>query len=342
MEKKAKRTILLATDAWEPQVNGVVRTLRTLIDLSATRDIEIRVVSPQGHTSFPCPTYPEIRLALWPVQTINDMISSPDLDHIHIATEGPVGLWTRMTCLARGYRFTSSFHTRFPEYLAKRLPVPERATYKFLKWFHQESAAVLTPTLSIINELEEHGFENCVLWTRGVDTSIFKPDGPKLPRTDSKPVFLYVGRIAVEKNVEAFLSMKVEGHKIVVGDGPARAELSSTYPDVSFVGYKSGEELATYYRSADVFVFPSRTDTFGLVMLEAMACGTPVAAYPVAGPIDVVTSNKAGVLHEDLSQAARLACDLQREDALSHARNFSWDRCLDIWLEQAVPIRKPL
>ncbi len=334
------KKILLATDAWEPQINGVVRTWKTIIALAQSRGIQVDVVSPDGHTSIPCPTYPEIRLALWPVQTIHEALRDPKLGHVHIATEGPVGLWTRMACVTRGKRFTSSFHTRFPEYLSQRLPVPERATYRFLRWFHQESKAVLVPTPSIQRELMHHGFDNAKPWTRGVDTKIFHPDGPRLTDADQSPIFLYVGRVAVEKNVEAFLESPLPGRKIVVGDGPARDDLSKKYPGVEFVGYKSGEELAVYYRSAKVFVFPSKTDTFGLVMLEAMACGTPVAAYPVPGPIDVVGDSDGACLDDDLTKAATKAMSLNRDAALQHASRYSWDHCLDMWLESLVPLNR--
>lgn len=317
--------IAIVTDAWQPQVNGVVTTLSRTREGLEARGHKVTVVHPGDYRSFPCPTYPEIRLAVWPGRRLVDSLDGARLDAIHIATEGPLGSAARRWCLRRGFEFTSSYHTQFPQYLRKRLPIPEGWSYSWLRRFHGRAARTLVPTEQMRRELVAQGFANVVIWTRGVDTTLFRPldrDWLDLPR----PIAIYAGRVAVEKNLEAMLTLDWPGSKVVVGDGPDLAKLRSRYPAVHFAGYKFGDELARHLSAADVFVFPSLTDTFGLVMLEAMACGTPVAAYPVTGPVDVVREGVSGCLDEDLGTAARRALALSRTDCREAALERTWDR----------------
>jgi glycosyltransferase involved in cell wall biosynthesis len=285
----------------------------------------VTVVHPGDYRNFPCPSYPEIRLVAWPGRRLVNTLDGARLDAIHIATEGPLGSAARRWCLRRDLNFTTSYHTQFPQYLRKRLPIPESLSFRWLRRFHGPAARTLVPTEHMRRELVARGFANVVIWSRGVDTTIFRPldrDGLDLPR----PIALYAGRVAVEKNLEAMLSLDWPGSKVVVGDGPDLAKLRSRYPAVHFVGYKFGDELARHLSAADVFVFPSLTDTFGLVMLEAMACGTPVAAYPVTGPIDVVRDGVSGCLDPDLAAAARRALRLSRTDCREAALERTWDK----------------
>ena len=275
----------MVTDAWEPQTNGVVRTLQNVIARLRDRGMDILVVEPGAFRTFPCPGYPEVRLVANPWR-LGDLLERWAPDMVHLATEGPLGLAARAYLTRRRLSFTTSLHTKFPEYVSARLPVPVDWGYAYLRWFHRPAARVLVTTESHRRELEDRHLSHLVVWGRGVDTELFRPM-PRAPR--SKPRLLYVGRVSVEKNVEAFLELDVDAEKIVVGDGPQRAELERRYPSARWLGYLRGPALVRCYADADVFVFPSRTDTFGLVMLEAMACGTPVAAYPVTGPVDVVT-----------------------------------------------------
>lgn len=319
--------ILITTDAWAPQVNGVVRTLETLGHELTRLGHEVRFVTPDGFRTIPMPTYPEIRLALFARRAVGRVIDAFKPDVIHIATEGPLGLATRRNCMRRGFSFTTSFHTRFPEYIHARFGVPPSLPYAGLRWFHGPATAVMVATRTLERDLAARGFKNLRLWSRGVDTDRFKP-GPKdwldLPR----PVFLYVGRVAIEKSVEDFLRLDLPGSKLVVGDGPQLAELRERYPAVRFTGPKFGAELARYYAAGDVFVFPSRTDTFGLVVLEALASGLPVAAYPVQGPNDIIGNNTAvGVLHENLEVAARHSLRLKADACRAFAAEFSWEAC---------------
>lgn len=272
--------IMIVTDAWEPQVNGVVRTLK-----STTRELtalghRVELLTPLEFRTVPCPTYPEIRLSLLPGRRVRERIEQFAPDALHIATEGPLGMAARSYALKHGLPFTTAYHTRFPEYVQARFGIPLSATYRFLRWFHGPSRAVMAPTPVVKQDLEKFGFGNVVLWTRGVDLDIFHPMESKVLNS-ARPIFLYVGRVAIEKNVEAFLALDLPGSKWVAGEGPALAELKSRYPEVNYLGVLSQAELAKVYAAADVFVFPSRTDTFGLVLLEALACGTPAAAYPV-------------------------------------------------------------
>jgi glycosyltransferase involved in cell wall biosynthesis len=332
--------VLIVTDAWHPQVNGVVRCLDMLGKDLLQRGIAVHYLTPEGFWTVPLPSYPEIRLALVTPGVIAASIDRIRPDYVHIATEGPLGLMARYHCVASGLRFTTSFHTRFPEYVSARLPVPAEWTYAFLRWFHGPAAATLVPTLSLLEELRgQYQFANLKLWTRGVDRGLFRPGRRTLFRDLPGPHLLYVGRLAVEKNVEEFLKLDTTGSKIVVGDGPAMAEWQAAYPDVHFLGRKVGEDLAAAYRSADVLVFPSRTDTFGNVILEALASGLPVAAHPVTGPRDVLTGPLAGALDEDLSVAVRRALMLSRKAARAHAETFTWARCADIFLDTIVEVR---
>jgi glycosyltransferase involved in cell wall biosynthesis len=333
------RKVLIVTDAWRPQTNGVVRCLDAVGRELMSRGHSVSYLTPEGFWTFPMPTYPEIRLSLVTPMTIGQVIAREAPDHIHIATEGPLGLLARFVCLEEGLAFTTSYHTRFPEYVEARLPIPAEWTYGFLRWFHAPAAATLVPTASMQAELAQRNFLRTRLWTRGVDHARFAPGEKTAFRELPGPHLLYVGRVSVEKNVEAFLRLDVPGTKIVVGDGPARAELEANYPDAVFLGLRTGAELSELYRSADVFVFPSRTDTFGNVMIEAMASGLPVAAYPVTGPLDILTDPACGALDDDLGAAVGRALTLSRDAAREHALGFTWARCADIFLDTLVPVR---
>lgn len=328
--------IALVTDAWEPQVNGVVRTLK-----STTRELQalghtVEMITPLDFRTLPCPTYPDIRLSLFPRAGVMRRLATLDPDAIHIATEGPLGLAARRYALNRDLPFTTAYHTRFPEYIQARTGMPLAWTYAFLRWFHGPSKAVMAPTVVVQQDLEVNGFTNVVLWSRGVDLDVFKPRKCDKLKT-VPPIFLYVGRVAVEKNIEAFLALDLPGSKWVAGAGPALAGIRTRYPGVNFLGVLGAHELAEVYASADVFVFPSKTDTFGLVLLEAMACGLPVAAYPVTGPLDVIGDSKAGVMHEDLRTACLAALELKREDAAAYARNFSWRAATEQFIANLHP-----
>jgi glycosyltransferase involved in cell wall biosynthesis len=315
--------VLIVSDAWHPQVNGVVTTLGKIGAGLEARGHNVEFITPLRFKSLPCPTYPEIRLSLLPYRGVRDGIERFAPDAIHIATEGPLGIAARKYCLRQGLSYTTAYHTRFPEYVHARIRLPLAISYAWLRRFHADSRAVMVPTPAIRADLERRGFANLALWTRGVDTKLFCPGERELLQTP-RPIFLYVGRVAVEKNVEAFLQLDLPGSKWVVGEGPARKKLERAYPQVRFAGIQSPGELARYYRSADVFVFPSLTDTFGLVLLEALACGTPVAAFPVAGPVDVIGQSSAGALDADLRAACLRALEISREDARRYAEKFSW------------------
>jgi len=319
-------------------VNGVVRTLESLARELALIGHEIRFATPEHLMTVPLPTYPEIRLALFPRRSILSAVREFEPDAIHIATEGPMGISARSTCIERGFSFTTSFHTRFPDYVRARLPfIPEAVVYRALKAFHAPVTAVMVATQSLKRELERHGFRNVRLWSRGVDTDLFKPasrdEFEELGLSLKRPVFLCVGRVAVEKNVEAFLRLDLPGTKVVVGDGPQRASLQARYPEVHFLGNRRGDELSRLYASSDVFVFPSRTDTYGLVILEALACGTPVAAYPVPGPLDVVGNTAVAALDEDLRAACLSALTISAQACCEFALTRTWRACAKQFLE---------
>ncbi len=319
--------VLIVTDAWAPQVNGVVRTLETLGKELERLGHAVRFVTPDGFRTVPMPTYPEIKLALFARRAVGRVIDEFQPDAIHIATEGPLGLAARRNCMRRGTSFTTSFHTRFPEYINARFGIPTSWPYAGLRWFHGPATAVMVATKTLERDLAARGFKNLRLWSRGVDIELFKP-GDKSWLDMPRPVFLYVGRVAIEKSVEEFLKQDLPGSKLIVGDGPQLGELRERYPLARFVGPKFGVELARHYAASDVFVFPSRTDTFGLVVLEALASGLPVAAHPVQGPIDIIGGNDSvGALEEDLGEAARRALTLSPQTCRAFATGFSWEAC---------------
>lgn len=328
--------ILLATDAWVPQVNGVVTTLRHTIRGAENEGHVVEAIGPDRFRSIPCPSYPEIRLAINPQRRFGALAREFAPDAVHIATEGPVGLAARKFCIRQGLAFTTAYHTRFPEYVHARIGLPVGVTYAWLRRFHAPARAVMVATRELHADLERRGFDNLVRWSRGVDTDLFRP-GPRIANDWQSPVFMYVGRVAIEKNIEAFLRLDLPGTKVVVGDGPQRASLQSKYAEAVFTGAQIGEALAAHFRSADAFVFPSRTDTFGLVLLEAMASGTPVAAFPVTGPIDVVDPGRSGVLDEDLRNAALGALALDRAVVRANALRFSWSRATSQFLQHLHP-----
>ncbi len=317
-------TILVVTDAWRPQLNGVVHTLEELARSMAEEGIEVIFLTPEKFATVPLPSYPEIRLALTSKRQVLAEIEAIAPDYIHIATEGPLGMAARRACLQRRLPFTTAYHTRFPEFISARLPIPESWSYWWLRRFHNSGQGMMVATKSLGAEMAARGFTRIKRWSRGVDTKQFDPAKRRdlgLPR----PIFLNVGRVAVEKNLPAFLALDLPGSKVVVGDGPDLAMLRQRYPEVHFLGRKTGEDLASIYASADVFVFPSRTDTFGNVMLEALASGVPVAAFPVTAPRDVL--GDAGALSEDLREAALAALDIPKEIALGRAATYSWRAC---------------
>ena len=319
--------IIIVTDAWAPQVNGVVRTLHTMQAELEKMGHEVKMISPDLFGSIPCPTYPEIRLAFARSSVVGQMISAFRPDAIHLATEGPLCLAARRWCLRSGIRFTTAYHTHFPDYVAQRTGLPAGWFWRYIRWFHGPAEAVLVSTRSVRQQLRAHGLPQVRAWGRGVDLTAFTPEAvpPAIFADLPRPIQLYVGRVAVEKNLEAFLASDHPGTQVVVGDGPARATLQRAYPQAYFLGPMFGAELAGAYAGADVFVFPSRTDTFGLVMIEALACGTPVAAYPVTGPVDIVTP-ETGALSDRLERAiaAALVCD--RQACAAYGRSFSWER----------------
>lgn len=331
--------IMIVTDAWEPQVNGVVRTLKSTSRELRALGHEVELVSPLEFRTLPCPTYPEIRLSILPYRHLGRRIDAFVPDALHIATEGPLGLAARRYARKHGLLFTTAYHTRFPEYVQARFGVPLSWTYRFLRWFHGASQAVMAPTPVVKQDLEKYGFDNVVLWTRGVDLDIFRPMESKVLDT-TRPIFLYVGRVAIEKNVEAFLELDLPGSKWIAGAGPILEKLRAQYPDANYLGVLSQAELAKVYAAADVFVFPSKTDTFGLVLLEALACGTPVAAYPVTGPVDVLGGGDAGAMNEDLRQACLDALKIERRAARAWAERFSWRAASEQFASHLRPLPK--
>lgn len=332
--------LLVVSDAWAPQVNGVVRTLSTVSALLRAGGDAVEVIGPDRFRTVPAPSYPEIRLAVRPRAALARLAEAFAPTAVHVATEGPLGWAMRAVCRARGWPFTTSFHTKFPEYLHARTGLPPRLAWAVLRRFHESGAGTFAATPSLREELARRGFTKVRAWTRGVDLDLFRPE-PRDPWEGlARPVFLYAGRVAVEKNIEAFLRLDLPGSKVVVGDGPQRQALQTRFPAARFAGWRQGAALSAAYAGADVFVFPSRTDTFGLVILEAMACGTPVAAFPVTGPLDVIGGGSgAGVLDEDLGRAAEAALDCDRARCRAHAESFSWDACAEIFRRQLVPIR---
>jgi glycosyltransferase involved in cell wall biosynthesis len=330
--------ILIVSDAWEPQVNGVVRTLKMTRRELELKGHQTEIISPLGFRSVPCPTYPEISLALTTPREMERQIDRIAPDCLHIATEGPLGWLARRVALRRQWPFTTAYHSRFPEYVEARLRVPVGWTYALLRRFHNAARFTLAPTPAIVADLQARGFTGARLWSRGVDLQLFTPEGER-DAAARRPVFLYVGRIAIEKQVDAFLRLDLPGEKWVAGEGPERRRLQARYPDARWLGVLDGAALARLYRSADVMVFPSVTDTFGLVIVESMACGTPVAAFPVAGPIDVIGDSAGGALDGDLRQACLRALDLPRDRVRARAEQFTWSASADQMLAalQRIP-----
>jgi glycosyltransferase involved in cell wall biosynthesis len=329
--------IALVTDAWHPQVNGVVRTLDTVIGLLRDRGHEILVISPDQYRSVPAPSYPEIRLAFVRARTIGKRIEAFGADAVHLATEGPLCVQARRWCRKNRRPFTTAYHTQFPEYLAKRSKLSPRLFWPYIRWFHRKSERIMVSTESVRNQLRREKLAHVHHWSRGVDLQNFRADAPPPAeyRRLARPIQLYVGRVAIEKNIEAFLDSNQPGSKVVVGDGPALEGLQARHPEVHFVGRKSGSALAGYYAGADVFVFPSKTDTFGLVIIEALACGTPVAAYPVTGPIDILTA-ETGAMDENLGAAIQRALMLDSADCISLGEKYGWDASASQFLDGLV------
>jgi glycosyltransferase involved in cell wall biosynthesis len=330
--------IAIVSDAWQPQTNGVVRTLSALRRELLTLGHEVVMITPERFTTIACPTYREIRLAVLPGRAVRRLLSETRPDAIHIATEGPLGYAARRFCRRRKLPFTTSFHTKFPEYIEARFGVPMGWTYALLRRFHGAASATMVATDSVRRELAGRGFARLKRWTRGVDLLSFRPTA-KATSPYARPIFLYVGRVAIEKNLPAFLDLDLPGSKLVVGDGPARADLQQRYPCAHFLGRHEGAALAGLYGMSDVFVFPSRTDTFGLVMLEALACGLPVAAFPVAGPIDLIAGSGTGMLDRDLRKAALGALSINPDACRAHARNFTWTASAEQFLANLHPVR---
>jgi len=331
--------ILIATDAWHPQVNGVVRTLTSLARTLKGLGVTVEFLSPEGFPSFSVPSYPGIRLALPAPRKFAERIERARPDAIHIATEGTIGLMARRWCLGKGWPFTTSFTTRFPEYIAARWPVPERLVYAALRRFHAAATVTMVATPSLMAELTEHGFSCLGMWTRGVDTDLFNPTHA-IELDYPRPIFVSAGRVAVEKNLEAFLSLDLPGTKIVIGTGPQEGELKAQFRDVKFLGLLENANLVAHLAAADVFVFPSRTDTFGVVQLEALACGVPVAAFPVTGPKDVIGNNPVGALNDDLRLACLEALKVSKAACREFALTYSWENSARQFLSHVHRIAK--
>jgi glycosyltransferase involved in cell wall biosynthesis len=331
--------IALITDAWEPQVNGVVRTLQSVRRVLEEHGHHVMIISPDLFYSLPCPTYPEIRLALARVGRVGHLLEEFGAEAIHLATEGPLCVAARRWCLRNHQPFTTAYHTQFPDYVSARSGVPAEWIWRYIRWFHEPSAAILASTPSIRQSLIDHGLKQVRHWGRGVDLAMFRPGLPPHPAMAGLegPVQLYVGRVAVEKNLEAFLKSKHPGTKVVVGDGPARHALQVHYPEAKFLGSMFGDELAQAYAAADVFVFPSKTDTFGLVMIEALACGVPVAAYPVTGPIDILTP-ETGAMAPDLTHAIAEALTRDPATCAAYGATFTWEASAAQFLHALVHI----
>jgi len=339
--------IMLVTDAWHPQVNGVVRTLDETVTQLRNRGHEVEVVAPSdGYFTLPLPTYPDIRLAPFAYSDVKRRMIAFGPEAIHIATEGPLGQMAKALCVKWAMPFTTSYHTKFPEYIKARVPfIPISWSYRYVRGFHNAGGRTMVTTPSMVEFLDKRGFAKLAPWARGVDTVLFNPDKKNAPEDVYKdlprPIWVNVGRVAVEKNLKAFLDLDLPGSKVIVGDGPQLNELKNKYPNVAFTGAKFGEELARHFADADVFVFPSKTDTFGLVIIEAMAAGLPVAAYPVSGPIDIIPGSKAGAVHDELKTACLTALDLKSGDCVSHAENYSWEAVTDVFFDLLTPQYEP-
>ena len=336
--------IVVATDAWHPQVNGVVRSLSMTVEHMRRSGHMVEVIEPGRFRTIPCPTYPEVRLALGCGRAVARALDEMQPDRIHISTEGPIGWATRSWCLKHGRHFTTAFHTRFPDYVSIRTGIPAEWIWKMMRRFHGAAERTFTATATLAAELQAHGLTHTHHWPRGVDLEQFNPAVPPHPLLKDlpRPIALNVGRVAPEKNIEAFLALEIRGTKVVVGGGPALERMQARYPEVVFLGPKHGAELASCYTAADVFVFPSRTDTFGLVNIEALACGVPVAGYPVPGPIDIIGtdgrgmhggSKRIGALEEELDKAVSQALRGDRRAAAREALHYSWEACTQRFLD---------
>ena len=329
--------IAFITDAWHPQINGVVTTIQNTCTTLERSGHQIKLITPDLFKTIPCPTYPSIRLSLACYGKLSRLLDEFNPQRIHIATEGPLGIAARRYCLKRNLAFTTSFHTLFAEYVNLRFKIPVSWGYGFLRWFHAPAKKVMVATLSVEADLNARGFENSLVrWSRGVDPDFYYPRDKaflSLPR----PISMFVGRVAIEKNIGAFLSLDIPGTKMVVGDGPQLKELKAKFPEAVFVGFLTGEPLAQHLAAADVFVFPSLTDTFGIVLLDALASGIPVAAFPVTGPVDVIASDKVGKLDQDLKKAITDALQLDPQDCRNYALNYSWKNCTEQFFNQLVP-----
>ena len=339
--------IALVSDAWRPQVNGVVRTLSAVTDLARARGHQVVLITPDRFRTLAMPNYPEIRLALASPRAVGAMIADIAPDAIHIATEGPLGWAARRWCLTRKLEFTTSFHTRFPDYIAARTGLPPALLWRPLRRFHRAARHILVATPRLAAELADNGLPHTLPWTRGADTDLFRPDRAPHPAFADlpRPIAVVVGRVAVEKNLEAFLAADWPGSKVVVGDGPALADLRARFPDAVFTGGLHGEGLAAAYAGADISVFPSRTDTFGLVIIESLASGTPVAGFPVPGPLDILGADGRGDgavviggVDDDLGTAMRAALTARRSDCAGYGASFSWDRSCDQFLAALAPL----
>lgn len=330
--------IAFITDAWQPQINGVVTTIDNTCQTLRAQGDDILLITPEQFTTIPCPSYPSIKLAIFCYRKVEQLLTDFEPDRIHIATEGPLGLAARKYCLRKQLAFTTSFHTLFAEYINLRFKIPLNWGYGLLRWFHQPASRTMIATTSVEQDLASRGFDTqkFARWSRGVDTERFKPrnkDFLDYPR----PILMFVGRVAIEKNLDAFLSLNTPGTKVVVGDGPSLSTLQRRYPEAIFTGFRTGEPLAETMAAADVFVFPSKTDTFGIVMLDALACGVPVAAYPVQGPIDVIRNNQTGCLREDLAEAITEALQLNSDVCRQQALEYSWQNCSAQFKANLVP-----
>ncbi len=329
--------IALISDAWNPQINGVVTTLTNTIETLRRLGHEVKLITPDLFRTWPCPGYPDVGLAFLCGPHLRPILKAFKPDAIHLVTEGPVGYAARRYCRHVGYHFTSSYLSHFPDYLKLRIGFPSSLSSLYLRWFHRRSERVLVATDSLNKHLTSKGYNRLALWSRGVNTELYRP-GSKDFVTDQRPIFLFVGRVAVEKNIEAFLKLDLPGTQYVIGDGPQRESLQLAYPDVRFIGYQTGENLAHYMAAADVFVFPSLTDTFGVVMLEALASGVPVAAFPVMGPKDIIKNDSVGILSHDLKQASLRALTINPQDCRRHALEYSWEKCTQQFVSQLAPL----
>lgn len=336
------RSIVLVTDAWPPNQSGVVTWVHKTTEILGSRGFKVTILHPALFPSVSVPFYPEIHVPLLPYHKLKRLLFEAQPDAVHIVTEGSLGLTARRICLQYGIPYTSAYHSHFPLYLERRFGRAfYHLTYSYLRWFHKKSRAVFVSTPNLRKELLDHGFTNVVITPLGVDVELFKKNPSPTISTPAKPIFVYSGRLAVEKNVDDFLRLDLPGTKIVIGDGPERRRLEHQYTHAQFLGHKTQKEVADWLSLADVFVFPSVTDTFGLVILEALACEVPVAAYPVMGPEDIITNGIDGVLNTNLEKAAKDALKIPRENCRKKALAFSWEKGTDVFLQNLKEIPKP-